>query len=77
MRYVNLKKKHTSKSLSIFKRLASVSLGCLALTAAIVIPLTSKESDAMANHQNPIIDIDNEYLIDEGIEAVHQTTFEE
>ena len=62
MRYVNLKKKNTSKFQYVSKRLATVSLLCLALTAVIVVPLTNKVSRVQAENQNQVIDIKDENL---------------
>lgn len=67
MRYVNLKKKNTSKIQYVSKRLATVSLLCLALTAVIVVPLTNKVQQTQAENQrqiNEIIDenLGNDYL---------------
>lgn len=76
MRYVNLKKRHTSKLASLTKRLAGVSIICLAITAVIVLPLTAKASDILAKQENQVIEIDNEYLGDDAIEVLNQTTFD-
>lgn len=70
MRYVNLHKRNTSKFHFISKRLASVSLLCLTITAVVVVPLTTKANDFQAKEETPIIEIDNEYLGNDTIEVL-------
>ena len=45
MRYVNLNKRNTSKFQFVSKRLATISFACFALTAVIVVPLTSRVNE--------------------------------
>lgn len=61
MRYVNLKKRNTTKSSYVSKRLAAVSFACLALTAVIVVPLTGKETKVNAVNEPEVVEIANDY----------------
>ena len=62
MRYVNLKKRNTSKISFVSKRLAAVSFACLALTAVIVVPLTSKQNEVRAINEPEVVEVTNEQL---------------
>lgn len=70
MRYVNLRKRNTSKFHFISKRLASVSFICLTILAVVVVPLTAKAYDVQMKENNAIIEIDNEYLGNDTIEVL-------
>lgn len=70
MRYVNLRKRNTSKFHLISKRLASVSFICLTILAVVVVPLTAKANDVQMKENNAIIEIDNEYLGNDTIEVL-------
>lgn len=59
MRYVNLKKRNTTRMLFIMKRVASVSVLCFCLTAVIVLPLISKARTLMVQTQNQEVDFSN------------------
>ena len=65
MRYVNLKKRNSTKSEFVSKRMAAISFACLAITAVIVVPLTGKENNVRAINEPEIVDVDNNH-IDEG-----------
>ena len=71
MRYVNLKKRNTSKFQFVSKRLATISFACFALTAVIVVPLTSRVNEFAKVNEPEIIDIDNEYLNDGEVEVAN------
>ena len=77
MRYVNLKKRNTSKFQYVSKRLATVSLLCLALTAVIVVPLTNKVQRVQAKNQNQVIDITDENLGNDFMKANQVDTLNE
>ena len=77
MRYVNLKKRNTSKFQYVSKRLATVSLLCLALTAVIVVPLTNKVQRVQAENQNQVIDITDENLGNDFMKANQVDTLNE
>ena len=77
MRYVNLKKRNTSKFQYVSKRLATVSLLCLALTAVIVVPLTNKVQRVQAENQNQVIDITDENLGNDFMKANQVYTLNE
>ena len=62
MRYVNLKKRNTSKIQYVSKRLAAVSFVCLALTAVIVVPLTGKAQNVNASSKPEVVEINNDYI---------------
>ena len=73
--FVNLKKKNTSKIQFVSKRLATVSLLCLAFTAVIVVPLTNKVQQTQAAYQrqiNEIIDenLGNDYMQVNNVEEI-------
>jgi hypothetical protein len=76
MRYVNLKKRNTSKFQFVTKRLASISFACFALTAVIVVPLTSRVNEFAKVNEPEIIDIDNDYLNDGEIEVANDNLSE-
>lgn len=62
MRYVSLKKRNSTKSEFISKRLAAISFVCLAITAVIVVPLTGKEDKVRAINEPEVVEIDNDYI---------------
>ena len=62
MRYVNLKKRNSTKSEFVSKRLAAISFVCLAITAVIVVPLTGKEDKVRAINEPAVVEIDNDYI---------------
>ena len=64
MRYVNLKKRNTSKFQFVTKRLATASAICLFLTAVIVVPLTNKPNAVQAINNDIAIEatVDNEVI---------------
>ena len=62
MRYVNLKKRNTSKFDYVAKRLATVSMLSLFLVSVIVIPLASKQQELQAENHLRISDITDENL---------------
>ena len=62
MRYVNLKKRNSTKSEFVSKRLAAVSFVCLAITAVIVVPLTSKQNEVRAINEPEVVEVTNEQL---------------
>ena len=65
MRYVNLKKRNSTKSEFVSKRMAAISFACLAITAVIVVPLTGNESNVRAvNEQPEVVEIVNDYIYD-------------
>ncbi len=71
MRYVNLKKRNSSKSSYVSKRLAAVSFACLALTAVIVVPLTGKEDKVRAINEPEVVEIDNDYIYEGEVIAIN------
>lgn len=71
MRYVNLKKRNTSKTQYVSKRLAAISLACLALTAVIVVPLTGKDENVRAVNEPEVVEIANDYLDNGGLTAIN------
>lgn len=77
MRFVNLKKRNTSKFQYQSKRLATVSVLALALLAVVVVPLTSKANQYKVEKENQIIDIADENLGNETIEQVNQLALNE
>ena len=77
MRFVNLKKRNTSKFQYQSKRLATVSVLTLALLAVVVVPLTSKANQYKVEKENQIIDIADENLGNETIEQVNQLALNE
>lgn len=64
MRFVNLRKRNTSKFQYVAKKLTKISMFCLAIAAVVVVPLTANAYDAQAESQNDnnIIEVDNDYL---------------
>ena len=77
MRYVNLKKRNTSKFQYQSKRLATVSVLLLAVLAVVVVPLTSRANQYKVEKQNQIIDIADENLDNETIEQVNHLALDE
>lgn len=71
MRYVNLKKRNTSKTQYVSKRLAAVSFACLALTAVIVVPLTGKDENVRAVNEPEVVEIANDYLDNGNLTAIN------
>lgn len=71
MRYVNLKKRNTSKTQYVSKRLAAVSFACLALTAVIVVPLTGKDENVRAVNEPEVVEIANDYLDNGDLTAIN------
>ena len=71
MRYVNLKKRNSTKSEFVSKRLAAVSFVCLAITAVIVVPLTGKVDKVRANNEVEVVEILNEQLVDGNVIAIN------
>ena len=69
MRYVNLKKRNTSKFNYVSKKVATLSLLSLAFLSVIVVPLTMK-SDKEDVLNNNLIVIETEELGNEYIEAL-------
>lgn len=73
MRYVNLKKRNTSKFQFMVKRLASFSMLALFIAAVVIVPLTARANYVQAQeNQNNVIEIDNEYLNDNNVEAMNK-----
>lgn len=66
MRYVNLKKRNTSKFNYVSKKVATLSLLSLAFLSVIVVPLTMKSDKEDVLNNNPIVieteDLGNEYI---------------
>ena len=62
MRYVSLKKRNSTKSEFVSKRLAAISFVCLAITAVIVVPLTGKEDKVRDINEPEVVEIDNDYI---------------
>lgn len=66
MRYVNLKKRNTSKFNYVSKKVATLSLLSLAFLSVIVVPLTMKSDKEDAFKGNPIAieveDLGNDYI---------------
>ena len=62
MRYVSLKKKNSTKSEFVSKRLAAISFACLAITAVIVVPLTGKDEKVRAVNEPEVVEIANDYF---------------
>lgn len=77
MRYVNLKKRNTSKFQYQSRRLATVSVLLLAVLAVVVVPLTSRANQYKVEKQNQIIDIADENLDNETIEQVNHLALDE
>lgn len=71
MRYVNLKKRNTSKTQYVSKRLAAVSFACLALTAVIVVPLTGKDEKVRAVNEPEVVEIANDYYDNGDVIAIN------
>jgi hypothetical protein len=71
MRYVNLKKRNTSKTQYVSKRLAAVSFACLALTAVIVVPLTGKKENVRAVNEPEVVEIANDYFDNDVYTAIN------
>lgn len=71
MRYVSLKKRNSTKSEFISKRLAAISFVCLAITAVIVVPLTGKDDRVKAVNEPEVVEIDNDYLNDGEVIAIN------
>ena len=72
MRYVNLKKRNSTKSEFVSKRLAAVSFVCLAITAVIVVPLTGKEEQVNAINEPEVVEINNDFVYDVDIIAINE-----
>ena len=62
MRYVNLKKRNTSKFDYVAKRLATISMLSLFLVSVIIIPLANKQQELQAENHLRISDITDENL---------------
>ena len=66
MRYVNLKKRNTSKFNYVSKKVATLSLLSLAFLSVIVVPLTMKSDKEDVFKSNPIAieveDLGNDYI---------------
>ena len=71
MRYVSLKKRNSTKSEFVSKRLAAISFVCLAITAVIVVPLTGKEQKVRAVYEPEVIEIDNNYIDNGEVNAIN------
>ena len=71
MRYVNLKKRNSNKTSFVSKRLAAISFACFALTAVIVVPLTSRNNQVRANNEPEVIEILNEQLDNNEVIAIN------
>ena len=71
MRYVNLKKRNTSKTLFVSKRLAAISFACFAITAVIVVPLTSNGDKVRAINEPEVVEISNDQLVDGEVFAIN------
>lgn len=70
MRYVNLKKRNTSKFNYTSKRIATVSLLSLAFLSVIVVPLTINSDNNNMLDNNPVTIIDDHDLGNDTIEAL-------
>jgi len=76
MRYVNLKKRNTSKFQFVAKRVASVSLLSLLFTAVVVIPLTTNdEFNTLTKPET--VNIDDGHIGDDNLEMLDNKTFEQ
>lgn len=77
MRYVNLKKKNVSRIQYVWKRLATVSLVCVGLTAVIVVPLTNRFQQLQVKNQENINEIKDENLGNDFMKANNVETLYE
>ena len=71
MRYVSLKKRNSTKSEFVSKRLAAISFVCLAITAVIVVPLTGKDERVRAVNEPEVVEIDNDYINEGEVIAIN------
>lgn len=77
MRYVNLKKRNTSKFHLLSKRVASVSLLTLSFLAVIVVPLSAKVNELQANNHNQVNNIDEVSLGNDYINVLNSSNLDE
>lgn len=74
MRYVNLKKRNTSKFQYFSKRVATFSLLSLVMVSVFVVPLTMKSQFNIADQNKNVIE---ENLGNDDIKAISEMTFGE
>lgn len=77
MRYVNLKKRNTSRFQYISKRVATLSLLSLMFLSVIVVPLTVNSDENNVLENNPITIIDDHDLGNDTIEALEKDEVDE
>ena len=77
MRYVNLKKRNTTKFQYISKRFATLSLLSLMFLSVIIVPLTVNSDKNNVLENNPITIIDDHDLGNDAIEALEKDEVEE
>lgn len=77
MRYVNLKKRNTSKFHFVTKRVASVSLVSLLFAAVVVVPLITLDEGFNTLTKPEIVDIENDNLGNDHIEVLETSLTEQ
>ena len=77
MRYVNLKKRNTSKFHFVTKRVASVSLVSLLFAAVVVVPLITLDEGFNTLTKPEIVDIENDNLGNDQIEVLETSLTEQ
>ena len=77
MRYVNLKKRNTSKFHFVTKRVASVSLVSLLFAAVVVVPLITLDEGFNTLTKPEIVDIENDNLGNDQIAVLNATLTEQ
>lgn len=77
MRYVNLKKRNTSKFHFVTKRVASVSLVSLLFAAVVVVPLITLDEGFNTLTKPEIVDIENDSLGNDHIEVLETSLTEQ
>ena len=77
MRYVNLKKRNTSKFHFVTKRVASVSLVSLLFAAVVVVPLITLDEGFNTLTKPEIVDFENDNLGNDHIEVLETSLTEQ
>jgi hypothetical protein len=77
MRYVNLKKRNTSKFHFVTKRVASVSLVSLLFAAVVIVPLTTLDGGFDTLTKPEIVNVEYDNLGNDQIEVLNSTLTEQ
>jgi hypothetical protein len=77
MRYVNLKKRNTSKFHFVTKRVASVSLVSLLFAAVVIVPLTTLDGGFDTLTKPEIVNVEYDNLGNDQIEVLNATLTEQ